>query len=105
MSASVPTRDELAEKYLAQLPYAPYPDTGRGIVWEPALGMRPAHVRLLLLSATVGNAAEFLAWLQRAHGRKIDLVEGKERKVPLTFRWVGDEFLGDQLVRMAKGEA
>ncbi|HTU89919.1 MAG TPA: DEAD/DEAH box helicase [Gemmataceae bacterium] len=25
MSADVPTRDELAERYLAQLPYAPYP--------------------------------------------------------------------------------
>ena len=31
-------------------------------------------------------------------------MEGKDRKVPLTFRWVPDEFLGDQLVRMVKGE-
>jgi superfamily II DNA/RNA helicase len=76
----------------------------RGIVWELALGLLPPHVRLLLLSATVGNAGEFLAWLQRSHGRKLELVEGKERKVPLTFRWVPDEFLGDQLVHMAKGE-
>lgn len=77
----------------------------RGIVWELALGLLPSHIRLLLLSATVGNAAEFLAWLERSHGRKVELVEGKERKVPLTFRWVPDEFLGDQLVYMAKGEA
>jgi len=81
-----------------------FADQERGIVWELTLGMLPAHVRLLLLSATVGNAPEFLAWLGRAHGRKLELVEGKERKVPLTFRWVPDEFLGDQLVRMAKGE-
>jgi superfamily II RNA helicase len=81
-----------------------FADQERGIVWELTLGMLPAHVRLLLLSATVGNAPEFLAWLERAHGRKLELVEGKERKVPLTFRWVADEFLGDQLVRMAKGE-
>ena len=81
-----------------------FADQERGIVWELTLGMLPAHVRLLLLSATVGNAPEFLAWLERAHGRKLELVEGKERKVPLTFRWVPDEFLGDQLVRMAKGE-
>src|ERR1041384_7258863 len=33
----------------------------RGIVWELALGMLPAHARLLLLSATVGNSLEFLA--------------------------------------------
>src|SRR5437660_3443456 len=82
-----------------------FADPQRGIVWELTLSLLPAHVRLLLLSATVGNAPEFLAWLERAHGRKLDLVEGKDRKVPLTFRWVPDEFLGEQLVRMVKGEA
>jgi superfamily II DNA/RNA helicase len=81
-----------------------FADTERGIVWELALALLPAHIRLLLLSATVGNAREFLNWLERCHHRKIELVESKERKVPLTFRWVPDEFLGDQLVHMAKGE-
>jgi superfamily II DNA/RNA helicase len=81
-----------------------FADPERGIVWELALGLLPPHVRLLLLSATVGNAGEFLAWLERCHGRKLELVESKERKVPLTFRWVSDEFLGDQLVAMARGE-
>src|SRR5262245_10077347 len=70
----------------------------RGIVWELSLAFLPPQARLLLLSATVGNAPEFLAWLERSHGRKLELVESKERKVPLTFRWVPDEFLGDQLV-------
>jgi superfamily II DNA/RNA helicase len=81
-----------------------FADPQRGIVWELALAMLPAHVRLLLLSATVGNSGEFLAWLERCHHRKLELVESKERKVPLTFRWIPDEFLGDQLVHMAKGE-
>jgi superfamily II DNA/RNA helicase len=81
-----------------------FADQQRGIVWELALGLLPARVRLLLLSATVGNSGEFLAWLERSHVRQLELVEGKERKVPLTFRWVADEFLGDQLVHMAKGE-
>src|SRR5688572_24661822 len=81
-----------------------FADLQRGIVWELALGLLPSHVRLLLLSATVGNSAEFLSWLERSHKRKVELVEGKERKVPLTFKWVNDEFLGDQLVKMAKGE-
>src|SRR5438067_6310333 len=66
--------------------------------------MLPKQARLLLLSATVGNALEFLAWLERSHGRKLELVESKERKIPLAFRWVPDEFLGDHLVHMAKGE-
>jgi superfamily II DNA/RNA helicase len=81
-----------------------FADAQRGIVWELSLALLPPHVRLLLLSATVGNAPEFLAWLERSHGRRLELVEGKERKVPLTFRWVPDEFLGDHLVHMAKGE-
>jgi superfamily II DNA/RNA helicase len=81
-----------------------FADLQRGIVWELALGLLPPHVRLLLLSATVGNSAEFLSWLERSHNRKVELVEGKDRKVPLSFHWVNDEFLGDQLVRMAKGE-
>src|SRR5437660_6675558 len=82
-----------------------FADPQRGIVWELTLSLLPKQVRLLLLSASVGNASAFLAWLERAHGRKLELVEGKDRKVPLTFRWVPDEFLGEQLVRMVKGEA
>ena len=33
-----------------------FADPERGIVWELSLNMLPKHVRLLLLSATVGNA-------------------------------------------------
>ncbi|WP_435019939.1 DEAD/DEAH box helicase [Tundrisphaera sp. TA3] len=76
----------------------------RGIVWELSLGMLPKHVRLLLLSATVGNSAEFIHWLARQHDRQIALVEGKERRVPLTYEWVPDKFLNEQLVVMAAGD-
>src|SRR5579871_196521 len=82
-----------------------FADLQRGIVWELSLAMLPPHVRLLLLSATVGNAAEFVSWLQRCHGHKIELVEGRERKVPLTYQWVPDQFLNEHLVEMAKGDA
>src|SRR6516162_4701086 len=81
-----------------------FADPERGIVWELSLSMLPAHIRLLLLSATVGNAREFMNWLERCHGRKVELVEGKDRKVPLTYRWVPDQLLGEQLVEMAKGD-
>src|SRR5688572_29542005 len=70
-----------------------FADLQRGIVWELALALLPAHIRLLLLSATVGNSPEFMSWLERCHNRKLELVESKDRKVPLTFRWVNDEFL------------
>jgi superfamily II DNA/RNA helicase len=82
-----------------------FADLERGIVWELSLSLLPKDVRLLLLSATVGNAAEFLAWLERCHGRKLELVQGRERRVPLTYHWVEDQFLGEQLVEMAKGDA
>jgi superfamily II DNA/RNA helicase len=82
-----------------------FADPERGIVWELSLMYLPQHIRLMLLSATVGNAGEFLAWLDRCHGRKLDLVEGRERKVPLTYVWVPDQLLNEQLVEMAKGDA
>src|SRR5262245_4246632 len=81
-----------------------FADPERGIVWELTLGMLPPHVRLLLLSATVGNALEFLNWLERCHGRKLQLVESKERKVPLIYQWVPDQLLNEQIVRMTKGD-
>ena len=76
-------------------------DPQRGIVWELSLSLLPKHVRLMLLSATVGNAYDFTAWLRRSHGRDIDLVQSTDRKVPLTFHWVGDELLTDQLAQMS----
>ncbi len=81
-----------------------FADPERGIVWELSLNMLPKHIRLLLLSATVGNSVEFLNWLDRMHGRKLELAEGKERKIPLTYHWVPDEFLNDLLVDLAKGD-
>ncbi len=78
-------------------------DPERGIVWELTLGLLPPHIRLLLLSATVGNAYEFTSWLRRAHERDIELVQSDERKIPLTYHWVGDAMLTEQLEAMAAG--
>ncbi len=76
----------------------------RGIVWELSLALLPKHVRLMLLSATVGNATQFLHWLEHSHGRRLTLVQNEERRVPLTYHWVGDELLPDLLVKMASGD-
>lgn len=78
-------------------------DPERGIVWELTLALLPRHVRLLLLSATVGNAREFLNWLHRCHGRQLELVESSERRVPLTYQYVPDHFLTEHLQWMAEG--
>src|ERR687883_845291 len=42
-----------------------FADPERGIVWELSLNMLPKQIRLLLLSATVGNSVEFINWLDR----------------------------------------
>ncbi|MBA4186612.1 MAG: helicase [Planctomycetaceae bacterium] len=81
-----------------------FADPERGIVWELSLNMLPKHIRLLLLSATVGNSVEFINWMDRVHGRKVELVEGRERKIPLTYHWVPDQFLNELLVDIAKGD-
>ncbi|HQU42399.1 MAG: helicase [Planctomycetia bacterium 21-64-5] len=81
-----------------------FADVERGAVWELSLGMLPPHVKLLLLSATVGNALEFVNWLDRCHGRKVELVQGTERRVPLTYQWVPDELLNEFATRIAAGD-
>lgn len=81
-----------------------FADPERGIVWELTLTYLPKDVRLLLLSATVGNSLEFVNWLDRCHDRKVELVESFERKVPLAYHYVADELLNDHLVEMAKGD-
>ncbi|MEM6472982.1 MAG: DEAD/DEAH box helicase, partial [Planctomycetota bacterium] len=79
-------------------------DHERGIVWELTLGMLPPHIRTLLLSATVGNALEFTSWLSRAHNRRLQLVTGSERKVPLQYEWIEDEILNDFAERISRGD-
>jgi superfamily II DNA/RNA helicase len=79
-------------------------DPERGVVWELSLGLLPPHVRLLLLSATVGNSMQFINWLEQSHDRRLQLVESDERKVPLSFHWVGDQLLVELLEEMAVGE-
>ncbi len=78
-------------------------DLERGVVWELTLGLLPARVRTLLLSATVGNSFEFTSWLSRSCNRRLTLVEGKERKVPLSFHWIDDYMLDEWVEKMFEG--
>ena len=78
-------------------------DPERGVVWELSLGLLPPQVRLMLLSATVGNSVEFVSWLRRSHERKVQLVQSSDRKVPLSFRWIGDQLLSELLEEMTEG--
>jgi len=75
-------------------------DRERGIVWELSLVLLPRSARLMLLSATVGNAVEFAGWLRARQGRELRMVQSRERRVPLEYLWVGDRILVEQLQEM-----
>ena len=79
-------------------------DLERGVVWELSLVLLPKHVRLMLLSATVGNSIDFLNWLREQHGRTLRLATTNERRVPLEFHWVEDRLLTEHLKDMSAGE-
>ena len=79
-------------------------DFERGIVWELSLVLLPKHIRLMLLSATVGNTVEFLRWLREEHGRELRLVQSDERRVPLEYIWVGDKLMTEHLPGMLNAD-
>lgn len=81
-----------------------FSDPERGMVWEFSIALLPTHVRLLLLSATVGNAFDFVRWLEQTHEKRLEIVQSTERKIPLTFQWVGDSYLADFVEQMASGD-
>ena len=59
-------------------------DEDRGHVWEEAIILTPPRIRLLLLSATIGNPGEFASWLQEVRGVRCTVIPGPgKRLVPL----------------------
>ncbi len=59
-------------------------DEDRGHVWEEAIILTPPRIRLLLLSATVGNAKDFAAWISEVRGVRCAVITRHgSRPVPL----------------------
>jgi len=59
-------------------------DQDRGHVWEEAIILTPPRIRLLLLSATIGNAVEFAAWIEEVRGVRCGVITRPgARPVPL----------------------
>jgi hypothetical protein len=57
-------------------------DPVRGVSYELAIAIAPAETQLLLLSGSVANPQDIVAWLTRL-GRKATLVQHRERPVPI----------------------
>ncbi len=49
-------------------------DQDRGHVWEEAIILSPPRIRLLLLSATIGNAEEFATWIEEVRGSTVRII-------------------------------
>lgn len=58
-------------------------DLERGVVWEEVIIMLPAHVTLILLSATVPNTYEFASWVGRTKMKDLYVISTPKRPVPL----------------------
>jgi len=49
-------------------------DEDRGHVWEETIILTPPRIRMLLLSATVGQAEEFARWIEEVRGTKVTVI-------------------------------
>jgi len=59
-------------------------DEDRGHVWEEAIILTPARIRMLLLSATIGNARDLSRWIEELRGVRCGVVTRPgARPVPL----------------------
>lgn len=58
-------------------------DSERGVVWEEVIIMLPAHITIILLSATVPNTKEFADWVGRTKQKDIYVISTPKRPVPL----------------------
>jgi len=69
-----------------------YIDSDRGVAWEESLIFAPPHIRVLGLSATIGNLAQFVGWLSMVRGEEFAQVVELKRAVPLThYFYLRDE--------------
>ena len=58
-------------------------DEDRGVVWEEVIIYLPARIRVLLLSATIFNAAEIAGWLEWLRHTSCSVVAAHDRPVPI----------------------
>eukprot|EP00698_Gefionella_okellyi_P025525 TRINITY_DN9389_c0_g1_i1.p1 TRINITY_DN9389_c0_g1~~TRINITY_DN9389_c0_g1_i1.p1 ORF type:complete len:1222 (-),score=319.66 TRINITY_DN9389_c0_g1_i1:16-3654(-) len=58
-------------------------DIDRGVVWEEVIIMLPAHVGIIMLSATVPNVVEFAEWTGRTKKKRMHVCSTHYRPVPL----------------------
>jgi superfamily II RNA helicase len=64
-------------------------DRERGTVWEEAILYAPPHIRIVALSATVPNVADFASWIAKVRETEVEVIVENQRPVPLVHKiWV-----------------
>jgi ATP-dependent RNA helicase HelY len=58
-------------------------DADRGVVWEEIMIYLPVRVKLLLLSATIGNGEQIARWLESIRKKSCTVIREENRPVPL----------------------
>ena len=82
-----------------------FTDPERGIVWELSLGLLPrARPHAAACRPRWATPSSSSTGCGTATTGELELVEGDERKVPLSYHWVGDMLLTEQLEEMAQGD-
>lgn len=82
-------------------------DESRGSAWEEAMILTPPSSQILLLSASVSNATDFVGWLQQLSRRAARLIRVHERPVPLvSLTWFKNHwYLPESLPKKALADA
>jgi superfamily II RNA helicase len=65
-------------------------DAERGTVWEESIIFLPKEMKILALSATLPNIAEFKNWIKKVHNQNIIEIKEKDRPIPLHFYFQAD---------------
>lgn len=68
-----------------------YISSDRGIAWEESIILLPKGVRVLGLSATIGNLDALAGWMEETSGAPVERVKEHRRAVPLEVRYVTPE--------------
>lgn len=58
-------------------------DRERGVVWEETIIFLPSETKMVFLSATLSNAAQFAAWVAALHRQPCHVVYTDFRPTPL----------------------
>lgn len=67
-------------------------DPQRGPVWEESIILTPAPSTLLMLSASISNAAQVAEWIREVRGKECRIVSKRERPVELRLGFLHPDF-------------